>query len=94
MNTTTAHEDMLQCFMDPVRFAREILGVELWRREEELLRSVALYPRTAVKVLPEAWQALTAVRAWWATDCRMSSCRDQTSWPSMTSANSAGSSTA
>jgi hypothetical protein len=46
----------------------------------------------AVKVLPEAWQALTAVRGYRATDCRISRCLDHTASPSMTWANCVGSS--
>lgn len=51
------------------------------------------YPRSsAVKVLPEAWQALTAVRGHRATDCRISRCFNHTVSPKMIVAKSVGSS--
>lgn len=34
---------------DPERFAREILGIELWSRQSEVLRTVRDHPRVAVK---------------------------------------------
>lgn len=37
------------CQMDPVFFAREVLGVSLWSRQREIIRSVRDNPRTAVK---------------------------------------------
>ncbi len=34
---------------DPVRFANHLLGVSLWEREAEMLRSIKTHRRTAVK---------------------------------------------
>jgi hypothetical protein len=49
--------------MDPVRFARDILGVQLWQREVELLRSVATHTRTAVKACHASGKTFTAAIA-------------------------------
>jgi hypothetical protein len=52
---------------DPVRFAAHILGVDLWQREAEILRSIKNHRRTAVKACHGVGKTFTlAVGAlWW-----------------------------
>jgi phage terminase large subunit len=52
---------------DPVLFARHILGVELWEREVEILRSIKDHRRTAMKACHSVGKTFTlAVAAlWW-----------------------------
>ena len=58
-----------QILRDPVRFAREILGLDLWDTQEAILRSVAEHPRTAVKACHASSKTFTAAVAvlWWIT---------------------------
>lgn len=52
---------------DPVLFATPILGVDLWQREIEILRSIKIHLRTAVKACHGVGKTFTlAVAAlWW-----------------------------
>jgi phage terminase large subunit len=52
---------------DPVRFARKVLGEDLWSVQEEILRSVATYPQTAVKACHSSGKTRVAAAAvlWW-----------------------------
>jgi len=61
------HAVVLEHFTDPVLFAHEILGCQLWQGEEDLLRSVATEPRTAVKACHASGKTFTAAIAvlWW-----------------------------
>jgi hypothetical protein len=53
--------------LDPVLFATHVLGVDLWPREMEILRSLKKYRRTAVKACHGVGKTFTlAVAAlWW-----------------------------
>src|SRR6202050_377561 len=52
---------------DPVLFAAHVLGVDLWEREAEILRSIKTHRRTAVKACHGVGKTFTiAVAAlWW-----------------------------
>ena len=52
---------------DPVLFATHILGVDLWQREAEILRSIQQHRRTAVKACHSVGKTFTlSVGAlWW-----------------------------
>lgn len=52
---------------DPVRFARGLLRHDIWGVQEEILRSVATHPRTAVKACHASGKTFTAADAlmWW-----------------------------
>jgi phage terminase large subunit len=55
--------------MDPTLFAETMLGHDLWPKQQEILRSVATFPRTAVKACHSSGKTLTAADAvlWWIT---------------------------
>jgi len=52
---------------DPVLFANEILGVSLWQREVEILRSIKKQRRTAVKACHGVGKTfvLAVATLWW-----------------------------
>src|SRR6266481_3471174 len=52
---------------DPVLFANHILGVSLWEREVEILRSIQTHRRTAVKACHGVGKTFTLALAvlWW-----------------------------
>src|SRR5260370_14978556 len=52
---------------DPVLFANHILGVSLWEREVEILRSIKTHRRTAVKACHGVGKTFTLAIAalWW-----------------------------
>jgi len=54
---------------DPAQFARKILGQQLWSKQEEILASVARWPRTAVKACHASGKTFTAaaLALWWIT---------------------------
>jgi len=53
--------------IDPVLFAKHILGVQLWEREAEILQSIRTHRRTAIKACHGVGKTFTlAVSAlWW-----------------------------
>jgi phage terminase large subunit len=53
--------------VDPVRFASHVLGVDLWKREVEILRSIQKHRRTAVKACHGVGKTFTLAVAtlWW-----------------------------
>lgn len=55
--------------LDPVRFARGLLGHDPWDMQEAILRSVAANRRTAVKACHASAKTFTAAEAvlWWVT---------------------------
>ena len=52
---------------DPVLFATQILGANLWEREVEILRSIQHYRRTAIKACHGVGKTFTLAQAvlWW-----------------------------
>jgi phage terminase large subunit len=51
---------------DPVRFAKSLLGLDLWSKQQEILQSVAARPRTAVKACHASGKTfLAAVAVVW-----------------------------
>jgi terminase large subunit-like protein len=56
-------------FADPVLFARYVLGVDLWEREVDILRSVQRNRRTAIKSCHGAGKTFTLaiLLLWWLT---------------------------
>jgi len=66
MKTKTRLRQSLQ---DPALFAKRILGHKVWSKQEEILRSVATHPRTAVKACHSSSKTFTAaeVALWWLT---------------------------
>lgn len=65
--TTPTLEDLRPIILDPVRFARGILRHKTWRVQEEMLRSIAENPRTAVKSCHASSKTFCAAEAalWW-----------------------------
>jgi phage terminase large subunit len=57
-------QDMIK---DPVLFATQILGANLWDREVEILRSIQRYRRTAIKASHGVGKTFTLAQAvlWW-----------------------------
>jgi len=56
-----------RCIRDPALFARHILGVDLWEGEIEILQSIEVNQRTAVKSCHGAGKtfALAVATLWW-----------------------------
>src|SRR5687767_3371186 len=52
---------------DPVRWAKEVVGVDLWSKQREILESVRDNRQTAVKSSHQVGKSFTAalVVAWW-----------------------------
>lgn len=52
---------------DPVGFCREVLGVEPWEKQEEILRALAVLPRVTVRSCNNAGKTICAAWAtlWW-----------------------------
>ena len=52
---------------DPALFATHVLGVDLWQREAEILRSIKTHRRTAVKACHGVGKTFTLAGAalWW-----------------------------
>ena len=69
MTRTRLNDQFLAIIRDPVRFARVLLGQDLWDTQEAILRSVAANPRTAVKACHASSKTFTAAAAvlWWIT---------------------------
>jgi len=57
---------------DPVRFAKAMLGHNVWSKQEDILKSVLRYPRTGVKACHASGKTFTAAEAvvWWITRFR------------------------
>jgi hypothetical protein len=57
----------MSLFRDPVLFARRVLGVHLWEREVEILRSVERHRRTAIKAAHGLGKTFTlaVMSLWW-----------------------------
>jgi len=55
--------------LDPVRYARAILGHDLWDKQAELLAAIATHPRVAVKACHASSKSHSAAAAvlWWIT---------------------------
>jgi len=53
--------------IDPALFATHVLGVDLWQRESEILRSIKTHRRTAVKACHGVGKTFTLAAAalWW-----------------------------
>ena len=60
---------LLQIIEDPVQFAENILGHDVWAKQREILQSVAKYSRTAVKACHASGKTFTAAELvlWWIT---------------------------
>src|SRR5579859_7523462 len=59
-------ESVRKAIVDPVLFARRILGVELWERQVEILQSIRHNRKTAIKACNAAGKTFTlAVAALW-----------------------------
>jgi hypothetical protein len=46
-------------FLDPVLFASHVLGMDLWEREIEILRTIKSHRRTAVKACHSVGKTFT-----------------------------------
>ena len=68
-STMKAKARLRQSLQDPVLFAKRILRHKIWSKQEEILRSVATHPRTAVKACHSSSKTFTAseVTLWWLT---------------------------
>jgi phage terminase large subunit len=66
--TALAHALRNRWAENPQRFAKEALGVALWRRQRDIARSVARHPRTAVRSGHKIGKSIAAVviALWWA----------------------------
>jgi hypothetical protein len=62
-------EHLQKTFSNPVRFATQVLGVTLWKRQIEILRSIQSRRRTAVKACHASGKtfALAIATLWWLT---------------------------
>jgi hypothetical protein len=62
-------EHLQQIISDPVLFATHVLGLTLWRRQIEILRSIQTRRRTAIKACHAAGKTFTLAIAtlWWLT---------------------------
>lgn len=72
LRTPTDHRAAFQaaCRTDPVFFAKEVLGISLWSRQREILRSVRDNPRTAVKSCHASGKSyVSAVAVCWFLAC-------------------------
>jgi hypothetical protein len=60
---------LLNVLEDPTHFAEVILGHDVWSKQNEILQSVAHYPRTAVKACHASSKTFSAaeVTLWWIT---------------------------
>jgi phage terminase large subunit len=60
---------LLKICEDPTHFAELILGHDVWSKQDEILQSVAHYPRTAVKACHASSKTFTAAELvlWWIT---------------------------
>jgi phage terminase large subunit len=71
MSTTTIrneeYEQLAEVVRDPVKYARGVLGYDLWKIQEEILHAVAAYPRVAIKACHASSKTLTAALLvlWW-----------------------------
>jgi hypothetical protein len=64
MNTRgTTDRDLRAVINDPVRFARGLLQSDLWPLQAEILRAVAMCPRTAVKACHASGKTFVAAVA-------------------------------
>src|SRR6266404_3435905 len=65
----TSEERLRQVIEDPFQFSKKILGHNIWSKQEEILRSVADHPRTAVKACHASGKTFTAAELaiWWVT---------------------------
>jgi hypothetical protein len=57
----------LETISDPVLFATNVLGTQLWEREIEILRSIQIHTRTAIKACHGVGKTFTLALAalWW-----------------------------
>ena len=67
--TRDKEQEVLRVVEDPVLFAQVMLNHDVWRRQREILDSVATHPRTAVKACHASGKTFTAAEAvlWWIT---------------------------
>ena len=68
-STMKAKQKILQSLQDPVKFSQKVLGHTVWSKQEQILRSIAAHPRTAVKACHASGKTFTAAEAtlWWIT---------------------------
>ena len=57
----------LETISDPVLFATNVLGTQLWQREIEILKSIQIHTRTAIKACHGVGKTFTLALAalWW-----------------------------
>jgi hypothetical protein len=62
-------QEVLRVIEDPVLFAQVMLDHDVWRKQREILESVATHSRTAVKACHASGKTFTAAEAvlWWIT---------------------------
>lgn len=67
--TFAKEREILRVMDDPALFARVMLGHDLWLKQCEILRSVAVHKRTAVKACHASSKTFSAADAvlWWVT---------------------------
>jgi hypothetical protein len=60
-------EALIEYALDPVKFAKEVLGVRLWRKQREILRALCLNPRVTVAACYGSGKTFLAAIAviWW-----------------------------
>jgi phage terminase large subunit len=58
---------LVEILCDPVKFARHVLGYDLWPTQEEMLRAITTHPRLGVKACHASSKTLTAALLvlWW-----------------------------
>jgi phage terminase large subunit len=62
-------QEVLRVIEDPALFAQVMLDHDVWRKQREILESVAIHPRTAVKACHASGKTFTAAESvlWWIT---------------------------
>ena len=68
-STKKTKEELQRSLRDPVLFAKRILRHNVWSKQEEILRSLSIHRRTAVKACHASGKTFTAAEAtlWWIT---------------------------
>src|SRR5580692_5456689 len=67
--TPEKEHEVLRIIEDPTLFAQVMLGHDVWSKQHEILQSVAMHPRTAVKACHASGKSFTAAELalWWVT---------------------------
>src|SRR4051812_30472989 len=67
--TREKQQEVLRVIEDPALFVQAMLGHDVWSKQADILQSVAMFPRTAVKACHASGKTFTAAEVvlWWIT---------------------------